>query len=55
MEEKIKLWLLYTVSNLIAYLPDIETTLKIISLLVGIGYISWKWVREYLKSKKEKK
>ena len=36
---------------------NVELTLKIISLLLAIGYTAWKWVKEYkhgIKTKKNK-
>lgn len=36
---------------------NVELTLKIISLLLAIGYTAWKWIREYkhgIKTKKNK-
>jgi hypothetical protein len=31
---------------------DVENVLKIVSLLLAIGYTGWKWRSEYIKRKK---
>lgn len=31
---------------------DVENTLKIVSLILAIGYTAWKWKSEYKKRKK---
>lgn len=35
-------------------LTNIELALKILSLLLAIGYTGWKWLHEWKKSKKHK-
>lgn len=36
-------------------LTNVEWTLKILSLLMAIGYTGWKWIHEYKKTKHETK